>query len=139
MAKQRGRKSKAELAVCNVTPLKKQDRQRPPDDMPEEEVIFWAEVVNAMPDDWFGNETRGLLEQYCQHRVAAKRIRQLITQCLDEDFFVVEQYNDLLKMQERESRAMSSLATKLRFTKQATRSPDARQPGGSPNKKPWES
>ena len=48
----------------------------------------------------------------------------------------VAMYDQLLRMQERESRAIASLATKLRMTKQATVSEYAKKP--YEGKKPWE-
>jgi hypothetical protein len=77
-----------------------------------------------------------------RHVVAARRVAQLIRAAeseVDDDGAAVldlNKYDQLLKMQEREGRALSSLATRLRITQQATMSEKARKP--SQAKRPWE-
>lgn len=94
-------------------------------------------MVNRMPADWFPRETHALLTQYCRHVVRSRRIAQLIAACEASEDLDLEQYDKLLKMQEREGRAISSLATRMRITQQATvRAEKARKP--SQVKKPWE-
>jgi hypothetical protein len=92
-----------------------------------------------MPADWFSRENAGL--QYCRHVVAARRVAQLVRQQEASDEFIIEDYDRLLKMQERESRACASLAVKMRLT-QSTRlraetaaTAIAREP---PGRRPWD-
>jgi hypothetical protein len=81
----------------------------------------WLAVVNRLPADWFQPETFPMLAQYCRHVVSARRVAQLIDSIeSDEERFTTEEYDRLLKMQEREGRAMSSLATRMRMTQQST-------------------
>jgi hypothetical protein len=90
-----------------------------------------------MPADWFPRETHGMLAQYCRHVVAARRVAQLVAQAETSDPLDLEVYDRLLKMQEREGRALSSLATRMRISQQATvRAEQAHKPGAI--KKPWE-
>ena len=53
------------------------------------------------------------------------------------DGFTLERYDFLLRMQEREGRALSSLATHMRLTQQAMFDEKKRKPQTS-GKKPWE-
>jgi hypothetical protein len=50
----------------------------------------------------------------------------------------VTEYDKLLKMQERESRILVSLATKMRITQQATYHPEKVKDGSSKVPRPWE-
>ena len=55
-----------------------------------------------------------------------------------DDEFKVGDYDLLLKMQEREGRALSSLATRMRMTQQ-TQYDKSKKRGSGAVKKPWES
>lgn len=82
-----------------------------------------------MPADWFPRETHGMLTQYCRHVVAARRVAQLISKAEKSKTLDLEEYDRLLKMQEREGRAISSLSTRMRISQQATvRADAARKP-----------
>ena len=100
-----------------------QDRPNPMPDMTQEQGEEWQAIVNRMADDWFPRESHQLLAQYCRHECEAKFIAGILrAHKLDPDKTNawLEQYGDLLKLQEREGRAMSSLATRLRITQQST-------------------
>jgi hypothetical protein len=130
----RGRVSAASLEVATPTA----DRVQRPDapyDLTDEQTEEWWAVVNRLPADWFPRETHGVLAQYCRHVVAARRVAQLIA-AEEAGEFDLDRYDQLLRMQEREGRALSSLATRLRITQQATISEKARKP--MQGKKPWE-
>jgi chaperone required for assembly of F1-ATPase len=111
--------------------------QRPdaPYDLTDEQSAEWWAVVDRMPADWFPRETHALLAQYCRHVVAARRVSQLVAaeEAGDLD---LSQYDQLLKMQEREGRALSSLATRLRITQQSTLTAKTKKPPSV--RKPWE-
>jgi hypothetical protein len=108
------------------SPVSSTDRPEPPADLTPEQRIEWALVVNSAPADWFAPYNHSVLAQYCRHAVAARRVAQLIQQFESQDGFDVSEYDRLLKMQERESRVISSLLTKLRLTPQSIYS--ARKP-----------
>lgn len=135
MLENRGRKSKAELEVVaqdyEVIP-----RPKAPQDLTPDQSDEWRRIVNRLPADWFPSETHAVLAQYCRHTVAARRVAQLIASAEEDPALDVDQYDKLLKMQERESRALASLGTKMRMTQQGTTTHRARK--GNMVKKPWE-
>lgn len=131
----RGKVSAASLEVRTASPVESVARPDAPYDLTDEQSEEWWAVVNRMPADWFPRETHGILAQYCRHVVAARRVAQLVA-AEEAGEFDLARYDQLLKMQEREGRALSSLATRLRITQQATVSPKASKP--LQNRKPWE-
>jgi hypothetical protein len=151
----RGRTPASELAVIGTNGIESVRRPEPPSDLTAEQQSEWRAVVNRLPADWFPRETLPLLAQYCRHVVSAGRIAQMI-QHMDEGLaamtvnathpasdegddnaeFSLDAYDKLLKMQEREGRAMSSLATRMRLTQQSTF--DKERKKGKAGKKPWQ-
>jgi len=129
----RGRDSVSELAVV---PLSKTDRPKPPAELTPEQAEEWKNIVNRLPAEWFPKETHGLLIQYCRHMDASNKVASLITSMESNADFDIDEYDKLLKMQEREGRALSSLATRMRITQQATYDPKKKK--GSSGHKPWE-
>jgi hypothetical protein len=132
----RGRASAASLEVAKPT-TERVARPEAPYDLTDEQTEEWWAVVNRLPADWFPRETHAVLSQYCRHVVSARRVAQLIQSEETGEGFDLDQYDKLLKMQEREGRALSSLATRLRITQQATVSAKAKKP--TVGKLPWES
>ena len=123
MAK-RGRKSAAALTVVpspDPAVIERVERPRPPARLNEAEREIWVGVVNSLPADWFDGATGSVLEQYCAHVVQARRIGDLIEQAAEDSDLRIGDYDRLLRMRERETRAMVSLATKMRITQQRTR------------------
>ena len=133
---QRGRKSAASLAVVGAGAIDAVSRPEAPHDLTKEQAAEWREIVDRMPAEWFPRETHGLLAQYCRHLVAARRVGQLVAMAEAADDFDVDEYDKLLKMQEREGRAISSLATRMRLTQQTTYDKSKKKPAVS--KRPWE-
>ena len=131
----RGRPSAASL-ITIPSPLETVARIRPPHDLHDEEVEVWVSVVESEPADWFSPATVPLLTQYCRHVVHARRIAELLEKATSDPTLAIEDYDRLLKMQERESRAQASLATKMRLTHQATA--NARGNKKPQARKPWE-
>lgn len=145
--KQRGRKSPSALAVV---PLGEIPRLRAPAELTRDETRIWDTVVAAESADWFNGATRPLLAQYARHVIRARQVAALI-QALEasvaaqavanqrEEAVVmlgaVKALDKLCRMQERESKAISTLATKMRITQQSTRN----QRGNKiESKKPWQ-
>ena len=118
--KQRGRKSGASLAV--ISAIGAIVRPDPMPGMTVDQSNEWVDIVSRMPADWFPRETQSILAQYCRHVVSARRVGELIESLIkgetESDNFLCA-YDRLLKMQEREGRAMSSLATRMRITQQS--------------------
>lgn len=134
----RGRTSAASLTVAKVSPVETVERQRPPHDLSDEEVEVWSAVVNSEPAGWFSPGNVPLLSQYCRHTIHARRIAELIERATADPNLPVSAYDRLLKMQDRESRAIASLATKMRISQQATTNHRGnKKPTAA--RKPWES
>jgi hypothetical protein len=139
MMKKRGPKSAAERDVTLPNPKVIEVVSRPdaPYDLTDEQAQEWWAVVNRLPADWFPRETHGMLVQYCRHVVSARRVAQLLTQAEAAKRLDLARYNQLLIMQEREGRALSSLATRMRISQQATvPTPRAHKPDWVDN--PWD-
>lgn len=132
--KQRGRPSAASLEIVPASAIEATPRQSPSHDLTDEEVEVWVSVVNTEPADWFSASVRPLLAQYSRHVIHARRIAELLEKATSDPKLSVVDYDRLLKMQERESRAITSIATKLRITPQAltnhrgNKNPSARKP-----------
>lgn len=133
-----GRKSAAALSVVSNSPIEAIERPAPPAELTIEQKREWVDVVNRLPADWFPRETWGLLAQYCRHVIAARHVAQLLERVEGQDEVDLEQYDRLLKMQEREGRALSSLATRMRLSQQASYDKTRGKGKQSISKKPWE-
>jgi hypothetical protein len=143
--KQNGRKSAASLAVAAVGSPLEVPRLSPPVHISEAERAVWAEVVNDQPAGAFSPTHAPLLELYCRHVTNARVIAEELTNfdrawMADDDG--LKRYDRLLAMAERESRAASSLATRLRITRQAVEHPAtvgrSVANGAAKTRKPWE-
>ena len=125
-----------QVVTADSPTLERVERPKPPAELDPEQSAEWRAVVDRMPADWFGRETFAMLAQYCRHTVAARRVAQLIADHESSEDFSVVDYDRLLKMQEREGRAISSLATKMRISQQSAYDKSKkRQPSA---RKPWE-
>lgn len=107
------------------------------------EIAVWNEVVGDQPASSFTATHSPMLEMYCRHvvngRILADELLSFERSWLaDNDG--LRRYDRLLAMAERESRAASSLATRLRITRQAIdQQTVARKLGNHvKTKKPWE-
>lgn len=132
----RGPRSSASLSVISSSGIEAVERPRAPKELTDEQSFEWTAIVNRMPADWFPRETHGMLAQYCRHVISARRVAQLLADCETSEDFDVENYDRLLKMQEREGRALSSLATRMRLSQQTTYDKSKKKPGQT--RKPWE-
>jgi hypothetical protein len=139
---QRGRKSGAALvAVAPGLPVERLDC---PAHISDAERMVWLEVVNDQPADAFSPTHAPLLELYCRHVVHARVIAEELTnfdRAWIADAEGLKRFDRLLAMAERESRAASSLATRLRITRQAVEHPltvGRSLASQSKSRKPWE-
>lgn len=110
----RGKMNVTELTV--VQNVQRMPRPEPPRQLTEEQKGIWRSLVQSMPADWVKTHAEPLLIQLCIHTVEAKRIANWIENALADPDLDLKQYDRLLKMQERESRAIASLSVKLRFS-----------------------
>jgi hypothetical protein len=74
----RGRISWAAQEVMTVGELQSLKRPDPPYDLREHESDVWRATVGAVAADHFCPANYPLLEQYCRHVVAARRVDKLI-------------------------------------------------------------
>lgn len=141
--KQRGRQSAAAMAVAVIDAPPGMPRLAAPAHLSDAERAVWAEVVNDQPAEVFTVTHAPLLEMYCRHIVQARVLADELLHferswLADKDGLA--RYDKLLKMNEREARAASSLATRLRITRQAVehRYTAAAKLGAGKTRKPWE-
>lgn|SRR5690606_15571118 len=138
MAK-RGRQSAAALEIAHAPgSIETIERPDAPYDLTDEQAAEWWAVVNRLPADWFPRETHAMLADYCRHVVKSRRISQLVNDAENAPEIDVGTLDKLYKMAERESRAISSLATRMRISQQATSTHRANK-GTKGMRKPWES
>lgn len=144
MAEKRGRHSVAELETpASITGLTVSSRLRPPMHLSDAEMAIWDEVVNDQPASAFTVVHTGLLEAYCRHvvqsRILADALLAFEPEWLNDDDGL-KRYDKLLAMHERETRALSSAATRLRITRQAIDQQTVARTlnNQAKSKKPWE-
>lgn len=132
-----GRVSGAELAVRAVTGVV-QFARRPdaPTHLTEEQSTVWDEILSHLPPEWINGASLPVLEVYVCHVVKHRKLGQLIEDAEGRDAVNLMTLNGLYLMQERESRAITSAATKLRLTPQSTWSPKKEKQ--KQGKRPWE-
>lgn len=135
--RQRGRKSAASLTVVSTSSLEVVKRPEPPEELTDEQAHEWRAIVNRLPAEWFPRETHGILAQYCRHLVAARMVAQLVERVQESETLDLDEYDKVLKLQEREGRALSSLATRMRLTQQATYT-DKTPKGKGGIRRPWD-
>jgi hypothetical protein len=114
------RKSAASLSVVQALPG--QQRPEPPAELSDEQAVEWRKVVDRLPADWFPAESHQLLVAYVRHvvnaRVIAGKIRAFDPAWLDEPEGL-QMFDKLTMIGDREGRAISSLATRMRLTQQS--------------------
>lgn len=142
---QRGRKSAASVAVAaQVAPALASNRLRASGHLSDAEQSVWCRMVNDHPANAFTETHRDMLDLYCQHIVTAQvlddELKAFDREWLRDDDGL-KRYDRLLSMREREVRSASSLATRLRITRQATADPKTVGRANSSmgrSRKPWE-
>lgn len=116
----------------------------PPANLTAEQAQVWNDTVLALDPTWFRPEVLPLLANYCRHVAAADRLAPMVDRALDDvdaigiaDPEIIKAADKIVAMHERQVRAASSLATRLRLTLQATRTADQTKPALKPAN-PWE-
>src|SRR5918994_44768 len=115
----RGRPSAAERAVIPFRTEPEARRPDPPPELTEAQAEVWTSIVRSVQPDWFSAPNFPLLASFCRHVVASRKIASLIEVAEASDAFDLAGYGQLLSMQERETRALSTLATKMRLARSA--------------------
>jgi hypothetical protein len=117
----RGTNTKSELSVVQDMDLNPENRQPTPVGMTKEQRVEWLEVTNSYPASYFTPAQIPLLEAHCRHAVGMRHIGELIRRAESEDEIDVVLYDRLLKMQERETRCLASIAVRLGFADSTAR------------------
>ena len=135
----RGRKSAASLSVVVGTI---DGRPRPPADLTEFQTEVWERTVANEAATFFSTAAlQQLLKEYCRHVETAHRLAATIQEAEKPGANItLEDYDRILKMRDRETKALSDKATKLRLTNQARYTPQAASTASKKNseRKPWQ-
>lgn len=121
----RGRKSTASLSVISGGI---DNRPQPPADLTELEAEVWQRTVDGEAADVFGTAAlQQMLKDYCRHVIAAERLSLVIEANMSttESEVSLKELDCLLKMRDRETKAIADKATKLRLTNQSRYTPKA--------------
>ncbi len=113
------------------------ERPKPPAELTQAQATEWNAIVSRLPPDWFPRESHGLLMQYVRRHATAQRVAAMVDECERGGIDELRHYDRLLRMQDRETKALMALATKLRITQQSTISKKRQKPVEV--KKPWQS
>ncbi len=119
------RKSAASLAVIAGSLDRRPD---PPADLTDLEAEVWERTVAHEAADVFGTAAlQQMLKDYCRHVIAAERLGLVIEGHMSNPAAEVslKDLDCLLKMRDRETKAMADKATKLRLTNQSRYTPKA--------------
>jgi hypothetical protein len=147
--KQRGRKSTEALQIAAPI-IPAHAAAEPGSFLTPEERGVWDAIVASKAPDWFTADTVPLLEGLCRAVAMTRWLAVHIAEAQATDPVDFTKLNAMLKMQDREQRGASSLATKLRLTLQSRYQPSTagtKQDGfaasidpatGQRRKKPWE-
>lgn len=136
---QRGRKSSSKLTVL---PGGEDKRPPAPKELSEREAEIWDAVIATKPADWFDDDTYPLLKDYCRHIVRQDKLSRLINEYSPDGDSekAIGALDQLLKMSERETRLIATLATKMRLSQQSkygARGAESAARRGRQKAKPW--
>ena len=132
----RGPRSASSLSVIGPSGVVSTERPRPPAELTAEQAEVWRAICNEHPAEWLTRGAFPLLVQYSRHVVSARRLAQLIERCEQAEEFDAAEHARLLRLQETETRAISSLAVRLGFALSTYKERDKKAKRVA--KKPWE-
>jgi hypothetical protein len=121
------------------------ERPQPPSDLTEFQREVWRRTVASEVATFFRTAAlQALLKEYCRHVEAADVLARQINAFQPEwlaEGEALGRYGELLKLRDRETKAIGDKATKLRLTNQSRYTPQAaatasKDAGDRP--KPWE-
>ena len=121
----RGRKSTASKQTAKVHVIDGGAPALPqaPASLNADEMDVWNRVVRTEPPEFFNTDVLlDMLADYCRHRVASDVLSKTIAEFKPEWLKMEEgasRYDKLLRMRDRETKAVIRCATKLRITNQS--------------------
>jgi len=138
---ERGRRSAASLSVIAGSI---DGRPQSPTNLNKAQAEIWDRTVaNEAADVFKTAALQQLLKEYCRHVVSAEKLAAMIEateqlpQMSPDD---LADYDRLLKMRDRETKAIADKATKLRLTNQSRYTPQAAATAAKKGteRKPWQ-
>lgn len=122
---QRGRSSVASLSVVAGTEI--DGRPKPPSDLTEHQQQVWEQTVAGEATDMFRTAAlQQLLKEYCRHVATAHLLTEEIDRAMGSGTNrSLTEMDILLRMRDRETKALADKATKLRLTNQSRYTPGA--------------
>lgn len=135
-----GRKSLAALSIVAGTI---DGRPQPPSDLTQEQSEVWDRTVaNEAADTFRTAALQQLLKEYCRHVASAMHLAKMIEAMEAVNVNDLDDYDKLLRMRDRETKALADKATKLRLTNQSRYTPQAAataaKKGAGIERKPWQ-
>ena len=114
-------------------------RPDPPADFTTEQAKIWLEGVKTKPPQWFESDVFPLLRAYC---IASDYHTQIYAE-MKKLKITDATFRSLLDLQNKQSKIIAELATKMRLTQQSRYTPKAaatanKNTGNKDSKKPWE-
>lgn len=116
-------------------------RPKAPDDLtPDQRDIWDRTVANEAADMFRTAALQQLLKEYCRHVDTAARLSRKVDRATDEGSNMsMQEVEVLLRCRDRETKALTEKATKLRITNQSRYTPQAAATASknAQERKPW--
>jgi|GEM_PF-6064733 len=124
----------------------KDDITPAPDTLSDEQAKVWDTVLMSVAPDWITAESYPQLVSYCIHVTNRDKLNGMLA-ALDEEMVTVDpldplplkQLDQILKMVDRETRAIAACARALRITNQSLRSVETKKTDAKQSNAPWKS
>ena len=108
----------------------------PPADFTERHATLWNALFER--HGIFDEDQWPMLETYVRCSVSAHYIGKVVAKHEASDEIDQKEYNEALRMREREARLIASLGLRLGIAKGTDRNGAKIRPSATPTKKPWE-
>src|SRR5262245_38488583 len=131
----RGRTSTAETTVTTLAKIESIERPNPPDELTDEQAGEWIKIVDRMEAGWFQAETSPMLVERCFHVCRGRKLEILAIKAEQKKRFDIYEYDKIAHAIERETRAISSLCTRMRLTQQSSYDKSKKKPASI--EAPW--
>ncbi len=147
--KQRGRQSAAAQGIA-VIDGGRGSRHAPPADLSDFESALWAQILGAMPADWYCPSAEEIMRAYVRCARTLRTIDNAVDELENPDMLggidpeAMAAILRLVNTRDKQVRQLAMLATKLRLTPQARVDPKTagrahRRSAEQPSGQPWDS
>src|SRR5690554_3100423 len=135
--------SRKSVAALSVVAGSIDGRPRAPDELTEGQREIWDRTVaNEAADTFRTAALQQLLKEYCRHVETAARLSVQVDRATDiGSNMEMDELDKLLRMRDRETKALADKATKLRLTNQSRYTPGAAATASkkaATERKPWQ-